>query len=198
MKRLAMLYGGSLPEYRTINEPKYQKWFAEEIYILDLPETDLGEFDGLLVPEGSHHVKLEESSGQIRGFLEGGGTVILFGDQPVSWLPGLDWEFRPAGDSGELTAPNGDHGFFRYLTVEDATWHHHGVFDPPNGAETLLATQDGRAVLYLDKSSTPGTILAASLDPLAHFGGTFMPAAERFLDRFFPWVVEGLLEERRR
>jgi len=193
MKRLAMLYGGSLPEYRTINEPKYHRWFSEVIYLLDLPETDLSRFDGLLVPEGSHHVKLEAASDQIRRFLEDGGTVILFGDQPTTWLPGLDWEFRPAGDSGELVARHPDHSFYPYLTLEDATWHHHGVFHPPVGAEALLATQDGRAVLYLDRVSTRGTLLAATLDPLAHFGGTFMPAAERFLDRFLPWVVKELL-----
>lgn len=195
MKRLALLYGGSLPEYRTINEPKYRRWFSEVIYLLDLPDTDLGEFDGLLIPEGSHHIKLEAASGQIRGFLEDGGTVILFGDQPIPWLPGLDWEFRPAGESGELVAQHRDHSFYRRLTVEDATWHHHGVFHPPAGAETLLATQDGQAVLYIDRASTPGTLLVASLDPLAHFGGTFMPTAERFLDRFLPWVVEDLLQD---
>lgn len=193
MKRLATLYGGSLPEYRTINEPKYSSWLAEAVYLLDLPDTDLSRFDGLLVPEGSHHIKLDAASGQIWKFLEDSGTVILFGDQPISWLPGLDWEFRPAGESGELVAGHRDHGFYQYLTIEDATWHHHGVFHPPSGAETLLATQDGDAVLYIDRVSTPGTLLVTSLDPLAHFGGTFMPAAERFLDRFLPWVVEDLL-----
>ncbi len=193
-----MLYGGSLPEQRTISEPKYRRWVSEVVYVLDLPETDLTAFDGLLIPEGSHHTKLEAASGQVRGFLESSGAVILFGDQPVPWLPGLNWEFTPAGESGELVAHHQDHGFFRRLTVEDATWHHHGIFHPPAGAKILLATKDGHAVLYIDRISTSGTILAASLDPLAHFGGTFMPAAERFLDRFLPWLVEDFLEETKR
>lgn len=194
MKRLATLYGGSLPEYRTINEPKYRRWISDVVYILDLPGTDLNKFDGLLIPEGSHHVRLETASGQIRNFLESGGTVLLFGDQPVPWLPGLNWEFRVAGDPGKLIAHNQDHSFHRRLTVEDATWHHHGVFHPPAGTETLVASKEDSAVLYVDRVSTSGTILATSLDPLAHFGGTFMPAAERFLDRFLPWVVEDLLQ----
>lgn len=194
MKRLAILYGGSLPEHRTIEEPKYRRWIFDVVYILDLPDTDLSQFDGLLIPEGSHHVKLEAASGQIRGFLEQGGTVLLFGDQPVPWLPGLDWEFRTAGDPGKLVAHNKDDRFHQRLTVEDATWHHHGVFHPPDAAETLIASKDGSAVLYVDRASTSGVILATSLDPLAHFGGTYMPAAENFLDRFLPWVVEDLLQ----
>lgn len=195
MKRLAALYGGSLPEHRAFDHPNYRRWLAEVIYLLDLPHADLNDFDGLLIPEGTHHVRLQAASEQIQRFLGGGGTVLLFGDQPIrSWLPGLDWEWRPAESSGELVSQHADHSFHRRLGSAVALGHYHGVLHPPAGAETLLATTDGAAVLYIDRVSTPGTLLVASLDAVAHFEA--LPAAERFLDGFFPWVAEELLQSR--
>ena len=57
----------------------------------------------------------------------------------------------------------------------------------------LLATADGSAVLYLDRVSTEGTLVAGSMDLLVHAGTISHPVSERFLDRFLPWVVQDLL-----
>ena len=48
-------------------------------------------------------------------------------------------------------------------------------------------------MLHIDRVSTSGTLLVTSLDPMYHFGSYFMPATERFLDGFLPWVVQDLL-----
>ena len=55
----------------------------------------------------------------------------------------------------------------------------------------LVTHDDGGAVLYVDRISTPGTLVVATLDPMSHFGSYFMPATERFLDGFLPWLAEG-------
>src|SRR5262249_51191465 len=55
-----------------------------------------------------------------------------------------------------------------------------------------ISTDDGGAVLYLDRVSSRGTMLVTSLDPLYHYGSYFMPATERFLDGFLPWVTREL------
>ncbi len=195
MKRLAALYGGSFPEHRVLHEPEYRRWLAEVIYLPDLPDADLGRIDGLLVPEGLHHLRLQAAAPQLGAFLNRGGTVLLFGDQPLAWLPGLDWEFREATrpEPGGLVVQQPGDGFHRRLTTDDI-WHYHGVFHPPAGTEVLLATADGDAVLYLDRTSTRGTLLVTSLDLFVHVGTSANPTAERFLNRFLPWVVEDLLE----
>jgi hypothetical protein len=36
-------------------------------------------------------------------------------------------------------------------------------------------------------------MLITCLDPISHFGSYFMPATERFLDGFLPWVSAELL-----
>jgi hypothetical protein len=207
MKRLGALYGGSSAHHRGLHEPKYARWLSEVIYLPELVATDLSELDGVLVPERLHQGLLDAGRPQLLEVLERGATVVLFGDLPVygprpeGWLPGVAWEHRPTNfwwwlepeaDSG-IVAARPDHPLFRRITLADATWHHHGVFRPPTGAEVLIATTDGAAVLYIDRVSSPGTLVVSSLDPLSHYGSYFMPATERFLDGFLPWLVEDVL-----
>jgi hypothetical protein len=184
------LYGGSFPEERVLSQPRYQQWVKELVYLPMLPQTDLSAYDVLLVPEGMHHRKMQAAEPQLRAFLDGGGTVAAFGDQPLSWLPGLSWEFsearRPA--PGEIQVQHPDHPFHKSVSPEDI-WHHHGFFHPPAEAETLFATPDGGAVLYLDRASTGGTILATSLDLLVHLGTVNNPVSARFLNQFLPWLA---------
>jgi hypothetical protein len=52
-----------------------------------------------------------------------------------------------------------------------------------------VPTDDGAAVFYVDRVSAPGTLIVTTLDPLYHYGAHFMPATERFLDGFLPWLV---------
>lgn len=203
MTRLAALNGGCAQHHRSLHEPKYRRYFAEIIYLLDLPTVDLSGFDGFLIPSRTHQGRLRAARGQIAEFLGQGGTVIVFGEQPRPWLPGVRWEFRPTNfwwwrepePKSGLVLAKPEHSLFRYISLADATWHQHGVFWPPDGAETLIATEDGAAVLYVDRVSTPGTLLVTSLDPMYHFGSYFMSATERYLDGFLPWVVEELLHE---
>lgn len=201
MKRLAALYGGASQQHRGLSTPKYRQYLAESIYILDLPAVDLGRFSGLLIPDRINQRRLLAAQDQFTDFLQRGGTIIAFGEQPHPYLPGVAWEFRPTnfwwwlepGATSGLMLAQPDHSLFRYITLDDATWHQHGVFRPPEGAQTLIATEDSGAVLYVDHVSTPGTLVVTSLDPIYHFGSYFMPATERFLDGFLPWVVEELL-----
>ena len=205
MRRLAAVYGGSAPHHRALNEPKYARWLADCIYLPELPNADLTEYDGVIVPERLHAGRLHAARPRLLEMLERAGTVVLFGEQPVcarqprGWLPGLDWEYRPTnywwwlepGATSGLRAQHPEHDLWRHLTLKDATWHQHGVYRAPPGADVLISTDDGGAILYIDRVSTPGTLLVAALDPMYHFGSYFMPATERFLDKFMPWLAEG-------
>lgn len=201
MKRLGVIYGGASYHHRALNHPKYQRFFSEIIYLLELPQTDLSRLDGLLIPERLHRNRLLVARPQLEEFLMNGKTVLAFGEQPAPWLPEARWEHRPTnfwwwrepGVSSGLTLAQPEHSLFRYLTLADATWHYHGVFQPPEGAESLIELEDGGSVLYLDRTSASGTLLLTTLDPFYHFGSYFMPATERFLDGFLPWVLEELL-----
>ncbi|ALS24979.1 MULTISPECIES: hypothetical protein [Paenibacillus] len=199
MRKIAALYGGCSQHHRTLNEPKYRRFFDELIYLPDLETASLDKYDVLLCPSQLHQGMVEKSAAKIRAVAERGGTVVAFGPQSRPWIPGHHWEFRPTNfwwwldkdaRSG-LVQANPGHSLFQAITLEDATWHYHGVFWPPEGSDVLIALEDNGAILYIDKVSTAGTWIVTTLDPDYHFGSYFMPATERFLDGFLPWLAEG-------
>lgn len=65
------------------------------------------------------------------------------------------------------------------------------MYWPVEGTERLITTEDNGTVMYIDKVSTNGTWIITTLDPDYHFGSYFMPATERFLDGFLPFLVKG-------
>ncbi|MGQ0718490.1 MAG: hypothetical protein ACT4NP_14490 [Pseudonocardiales bacterium] len=198
---LAAVYGGSAPHHRALTTPKYARHLTGgTVYLPDLADTDLTGLDGLVIPERMHHGLLEAGARRVLDLLDAGGTVIAFsGGEPLpAFLPGVRWEHRPTnfwwwlepGAELGLRTPDPDHPLFQYLGVPDCTWHYHGVLSPPEGAEVLLELPAGDALLYVDRVSTPGTLIVATLDPLSHYGSHFMPATERFLDGFLPWLSD--------
>lgn len=200
MRKIAVIFSGNAPHDRTFNEPKYKKYITELLYFPDFEEADLSAFDVLFVPSQLNESLLMKNRSKIQGFADNGGVVVAFGPQPFDWIPNQKWEDRETNfwwwlekgaDSGlRLAAPEYDL-FKNYLTLADATWHQHGVFWPVSGAEKIITTVDGGAVLYIDKVSSKGTWIVTTLDPDYHFGSYFMPATERFLDGFFPWLAQG-------
>lgn len=198
---LAAVYGGSAPHHRALTTPKYARHLGGGLrYLPELAKADLTDLDGLIIPERLHHDALHAAAGPISDLLDAGGTVIAFsGGEPVpDFLPGVRWEHRPTnfwwwlepGADMGLRTPDPEHPLFDHLTLRDCTWHYHGVLDPPDGAEVLVTLPTGEALLYVDRVSTPGTLVIATLDPMHHYGSHFMPATERFLDGFMPWLAE--------
>lgn len=199
VRGLAAVYGGCAMHHRALTVPKYARHLTGGlVYLRDLPHTDLTGLDGLVIPERMHRGALTEAAPRILELLDAGGTVVAFaGGEPVpEFLPGVRWEHRPTNywwwlDPAtrlELASPSPDHDLFTHLDLRDCTWHFHGALDPPAGAEVLVTLPTGEALLYVDRVSTPGTLVVATLDPLHHFGSHFMPATERFLDGFLPWL----------
>jgi len=201
VKNLAVVYSGSAQHQRTFNEPKYRRYIDDLLYLPDLADTDLSEYRALILPTRMHSALVERAEPAVLDFLARGGTVVAFGDQNHDWLPGSHYEFRPTnfwwwlepGARSGLEVANERHSIFRHMGLDDATWHQHGVFYPEPGADVAIRTEDGAAVLYTDDvSGAPGRLVMTTLDPDYHFGAHFMPATERFLDRFFPWLDDTL------
>jgi hypothetical protein len=196
MTRLAALYGGNAPQRRTFADSRFAQFFDEVIYLGDLGTTSLTPFDGLVVPSRLHIDRRNAHGDQLRSFLDAGGSVITFGQQPDPWLPEVEWTHRPTnfwwwldpdGDSG-LRFRQPEHPFFEYVAPEDCEWHFHGSFDPPEGATVLITDDEGGAILYIDEDTWAGRTVVTTLDPTYHFGSYFMPATEQFLSGILPWL----------
>lgn len=199
MRKIAVLYSGSSVHQRTFYEPKFQPYIAEHIYLPNLQHTKLDGFDVLYVPSQLNERLLLAAKQKIINFSEQGGIVVAFGPQPWSWIPNQKWEDRPTNfwwwleenPSSGLHLVHPDYSLFQVITLADATWHHHGVFWPREGCQVLIETDDGGAMMYVDKVSTKGTWIVMTIDPDYHYGSYFMPAAEKFLNGFIPWLAEG-------
>jgi len=129
--------------------------------------------------------------------LNDGGTVVALGESRSDlWLPAVTftvtptnwwWWLQPGADLGvSVTAEAAHHPLMRGIGDGEMTWHLHGWFVPPQGATVLARDDEGRAIFYEDRVSTPGTMILCSLDPMFHHGSHFMPATARFLDKFAP------------
>lgn len=196
MARITVLDSGTYYHHRTIHEPRYRERFDEVVYIRDLARIDLSTRELVLVSCRTDPSQLIPCREQIAHYLAGGGTVVAMGStgQP-SWLPGVVWHDTPTnfwwwkeGGSLGLEAVAPDHPLFGHITLTDATWHHHGHFDVPEGATSLIDVAGKGSVLYEDKVTTNGTMIVTALDPMYHHGSHFMPATTRFLDGFLPWL----------
>lgn len=201
MRTIAVLYSGNSHQHRTFNEPKYNRYLHKIIYLPDFQASDLEGVDVLLIPSQLHMGQLGQNKAVIAEYLACGGTVAALGAQSKDLLPSHRWEFRPTNfwwwlekdaKSG-LALAKPEHDLFRYITLSDATWHYHGVFFPPAGTEPLIEVEDDGVIFYIDKITTPGTLIMTTLDPEYHYGSYFMPATERFLDGFLPWLAEGVI-----
>ena len=200
MRKIGVLYGGSSQHSRTYKTGEFAKHIHQLLPVQEFAEANLETLDVLLIPSQTHLKLLEANVGKIKAFADSGRIVVTFGPQGFDWLPAHNWELRPTNfwwwlekdATSGLALPGAEHDLFqRYLSLDDATWHQHGVYWPTAGCETLVATEDGGSVLYIDKVNSGGTWVNTTLDPDYHYGSYFMPATERFLRGFLPWLAEG-------
>lgn len=197
MARIAATDGGTFYHHEALRGHRYGSKFSELLYLPELTGTNLSAFDAVIVTCRSNPDMLEPHRIKIRDYLDSGGTIVAMGEtDPARWLPGIDfhavpinywWWLEAGADSGVRQAAP-EHSLFRYLSLKDMTWHHHGRFTPPKGAVSLVDHIDGRSILYDDRVTTAGRMLVTSLDPFYHHGSHFMPATTRFLDGFLPWL----------
>lgn len=200
MKKIGVIYSGNDAHYRTFHEPKFNQYIEKVIYHPEFLNADISSLDVLYVPSQLNKELLIKSAGKITDFANNGGTVAVFGPQPWTWMPQQNWEPRPTNfwwwlekdaDSG-LTLAAPEHPMFNdYLTLESCTWHQHGVFWPPENAKKLITAADGGAVMFEEILPGGGRWIVTTLDPDYHFGSYFMPATEKFLEGFFPYLASG-------
>jgi len=200
--RIVAVDAGTYFHRATLADPRFAPYFDTVVYAPDLV-CDLGwmEADCLFVASRQDPALMQAVRQPLADFLAAGKTVVAMGEsQSETWLPGVAWHaaevnfwwwLTPGADSGlRVGAP--EHGLFKHLTLADATWHQHGYLDVPPGAISLVNRVGGGSILYEDRTTTPGRILATTLDPCYHHGSNFMPATTRFLTGFLPWLRESL------
>ncbi|HMB09868.1 hypothetical protein [Saliniramus sp.] len=199
--RLVATNAGTYYQIEALEGPRYRAIF-DDVVAPEAIDRVLKPDDILLVSCRTPPSRMIAQRERIARHLEAGGTVIAMGESRSDlWLPNIAftpvetnfwWWLTPEADLGvRIAAP--DHPLLAGMADRDVTWHLHGWFVPPQGAQVLIVDEHGRAIAYDDRVSTQGRMIVTSLDPIYHHGSRFMPATTRFLDRFLP-NLRGLLE----
>jgi len=193
------VHPGAYYHVESLEGRRYAEYFDQLVRPEDLSTIDLSSFDAVLVPCRTPAHRMTPNAERLATYLDQGGTVIVTGESDSQhWMPGINftsqstnwwWWLTPGANLGvRITAP--DHPLFSHLEQDDLSWHLHGWFDPPQGAEVLAVNGAGKTILYIDEVTTSGRMIVTSLDPFFHHGSHFMPATTRFLDGFLFWVNE--------
>ncbi len=196
MTRIAALDSGTYYHHRTLYEPRYRDYFDEWIYAPELARADLQDVDVLIVSCRTDPSVLIPHKDKLLKFLNEGKTLVAMGSTGQHlWLPSVEWTDTPTnfwwwkeGGSLDLEIADPEHPLFQHITLDDATWHYHGVYKAPEGARSLIDVRELGSIFYEDRVTTPGRLLVTSLDPMYHHGSHFMPATTRFLDGFLPFL----------
>lgn len=194
--KLAAIDGGTYYHHRTLYEERYRDFFDVAVYARDIGEIDFSDFDVLIVSCRTDPSMLAPHRQKFADFLAAGRTLVAMGSTgPHQWLSGIVWQDTPTnfwwwktGETLGLECVAPEHALFSYVTLDDATWHYHGYFTPPEGAVSLIDVSGCGSILYEDQATTPGRLIVTSLDPMYHHGSHFMPATTRFLDGFLPFL----------
>ena len=160
-----------------------------------LDQVNLNEYSLLFVPRSSDGEVLRARRYQIARFLDHGGVLIALGELWADWFPGCRWAGECYEDTLEPRVVS-DHPLVAGYSNHDLHWHPsrerwccHGHLVAPADAEVLVRNTRGDAWLYVDRTTTPGVILAASnLDVDTHtFHGS--EVARTFFDRLLAWAT---------
>jgi len=195
------IHPGAYYHIESFESPRYAHYFDALVRPEDLGSVRLEDYAVVLVPCWTPAERMIPHKDRLARYLDAGGTVIATGESHShTFLPGIKftpqptnfwWWLTPGADLGvRITKP--EHSLFERLAQRDVTWHLHGWFDVPAGAEVLAVNGEGKPILYIDEVTTRGRMIITSLDPFFHHGSHFMPATTRFLDGFLPWMRETL------
>ncbi len=194
--RMAAVYSGLSYQHGVLDREKFRKRL-EILPVCTLPETNLFVYDVLILPRGTDQEILYRVRDKIAAYLDSGKIVISFGEVTNKWLPACTWDGVKPEDDEPLTIHHRHPVILDNLKPDDLHWHKgatgwccHGHFIAPEGAEILVTNMLGDPVMYIDRHSTKGVILAASqLDAICH-SYHLIKGADVLLNNILRWAKE--------
>lgn len=197
--KTALIEAGTYFHYFTMTDPRFSHYFDKCIYVRDLGNESLDEFDTLIIADRTPIRYLRENRDKLISFANNGGTLCILGENNAHlWLEGITyqptptnfwWWLEPDGDIG-YKEENTNHPFFANIKLGDCKWHYHGVYNPDEKATKIIERneEEGGGAIFYEEPFGNGRIIVTSLDPFYHTGSNFMPNAAKFLQGTLAWL----------
>lgn len=172
------------------------KGLLERVDIYDIDQASFDQYKAIIIPVVTDEEFLYLHKGKISDYLNHGGIVVSFAQIFRPWLPG-NTLWRRSGQSikERFIQANPDHPLFKGVTEYDMNYRRgvkgffsRGYFIPPAGAETALRDNQGKCVVYIDRMTTPGTILAGAGTDLLGYGLGQTTTARRIGVQLIDWI----------
>ena len=159
----------------------------------DLPGAGLDGWAGLILSGRADQHLLAGMAGRLAELLGRGGTVVFSGQLTAGWLPGAT-PFERTGAPREVGPPQlTGHPVLAGVDPDElggSFLYANGWHRPPEHAEVIARRADGTPGAYVDRESTPGTVLLhGGANLLAH--GTTDGTAARIVPQLIEWVAAG-------
>lgn len=195
--RVAILNCGAGFQIEAIEGPRYAAYFTTVLRPEALTLDDLLAHDVFIIPCHTPVHRILPHRDKLLAFLDAGKTLVSTGrSKHEQFLPNISFEPCPTnfwwwtipGETLGTEIAKPEHSLFNFIDLKALTWHLHGFYDVPEGAEVLAVGPTGKPFFYIDDVTTKGRMVITSLDPFSHHGRHFMPSATRLLDGLLPWL----------
>lgn len=199
---IVFLHSGAHHHLATLADPALRTYGITPVYLRDESAFELiDQADVVIVGDRLRRDQLDPVLDRVLAAPERGATLIVLGiSDAENWLPGVTgeerdtnfWWWRTGEDCGLRSRLAGD-PLAEYLIPRAVVWHYHGVLVPPAGARSIVDLEENGevvgSVLYVDEVSTPGRIVAMTMDPAYHHGSGFMPGSTQLLYGLMRWAT---------
>lgn len=166
-----ILYLGIDIQFARLNDRDYKRGLSF-LSQYDLPYTDLNTYDGLIISTHVDEYFMTEHDNQLQDYLKSGGVIFTLAEKSMTWLQQVpDWKRSPVPlKDREVHIHNTDNGLFENIHPEHLEYRKgvrgffsRGYFETvPKGAEVLITDQNEDVIMYVDRTSSNGTIYAGA------------------------------------
>lgn len=149
------------------------------LQLYDIPFADFSAYAGVIVTNFVEEAFLLEHKEIIENYLNDGGVILSQTENFLPWLPGCgNWMRSPISlKDREIRLTEPVHPMFAGIDPYDLNYKKgvrgffsRGYLEAPEHSEVIVEDQEGKAIIYIDRKTTGGTIIAGAGTDLYRFG----------------------------
>ncbi|MGE7604223.1 hypothetical protein ACQKL5_17265 [Peribacillus sp. NPDC097675] len=149
------------------------------LQLYDIPFADFSAYAGVIVTNFVEEAFLLEHKEIIENYLNAGGVILSQTENFLPWLPGCgNWMRSPISlKDREIRLTEPVHPMFAGIDPYDLNYKKgvrgffsRGYLEAPDHSEIIVEDQEGKAIIYIDRKTTGGTIVAGAGTDLYRFG----------------------------